>query len=180
VLANQVVGGQFTARINMNLREAKGWTYGANSRISYDLAGGRFLAAAGVRADATGPALTELLGEIAGPAAARPLTAPELDDGRAAIVQAYPLRFESADYLLGQAEAVWRYGLPADWVDGYIARLDAVTLDTATAAWKGKVDPTRLVIVVVGDGATVREGLRTLGRPIIDHDPEGNVLPAKE
>ncbi|MDP2308817.1 MAG: pitrilysin family protein [Pseudomonadota bacterium] len=180
LLANQVVGGQFTARINMNLREAKGWTYGANSGLGYDLAGGRFVASAGVRADVTGPALTELLGEIAGPGAVRPLTAAELDDGRASIVQAWPLRFESPDYLLAQAEAVWRYGLPADWVEGYVGRLGAVTLDTASTAWTGAIDPARLVIVVVGDGATVREGLAALGRPIIEHDPEGTVLPRKE
>jgi zinc protease len=180
LLANQAIGGQFTARINMNLRENKGWTYGARSGLGYDLAGGRLVASAGVRADVTAPALTELLGELAGPGTGRPLTASELDNGRASIVQAWPLRFESPDYLLGQAEAVWRYGLPADWVEGYVGRLGAVSLDTASTAWTGKVDPARLVIVVVGDGATVREGLKALGRPIIEHDPEGNVLPAKE
>ncbi|MDP2316192.1 MAG: pitrilysin family protein [Pseudomonadota bacterium] len=179
LLANQAVGGLFTARINMNLREDKGWTYGARSGLGYDLAGGRFVASAGVRTDVTGPALGEILAEISAPTGARPLTAAEIDDGRASIVQSYPLRFESPDYLLGQAEAVWRYGLPADWVEGYVSRLDAVSLDGATAAWKDKVDPARLVIVVVGDGATVREGLAALGRPIIEHDAEGSVLPKK-
>ncbi len=180
VLANQAVGGLFTARINMNLREDKGWTYGARSGLGYDLAGGRFVASAGVRTDITGPALTEILSELAAPEGPRPLTAAELDDGRASIVQSYPLRFESPDYLLGQAESVWRYGLPSDWVTGYLERLGGTTLEQASAAWGARIDPATLVIVVVGDGATVREGLVALGRPLIEHDPEGNVLPRKE
>jgi predicted Zn-dependent peptidase len=177
LLANQVVGGQFTARLNMNLREAKGWTYGARSGLSYDLAGGRFVASAGIHTEHTGPALAETLAEIEGPRAAKPLTAREFDDGRSAIVQGYPLRFESPDYLLGQEENVWRYALPADWVSGYVARLAVPTLDQAAAAWNSRVDPSRLVVVVVGDLAKIRPELEKLGRPIIVHDPDGNVVP---
>ncbi len=178
ILGNQVVGGQFTARINMNLREAKGYTYGARSGLSYDLAGGRFVASAGVHTEKTGLALVELLSEIAGPAGPRPLTGVELEDARASIVYAWPLRFESPDYLLNQEEAVWRYGLPADWIAGYVERLRGVGLEAAGAAWTGRIDPARLTIVVVGDGAKVREGLRALGRPILEHDVDGAPIAA--
>ena len=63
---------------------------------------------------------------------------------------------------------------------GYLERLGGTTLEQASAAWGARIDPATLVIVVVGDGATVREGLVALGRPLIEHDPEGNVLPRKE
>lgn len=178
VLANQVVGGQFTSRLNMNLRESKGWTYGARSGVSLDLAGGRFVASAGVHTEFTGPAVAETLAEIEGPRAGRPLAAGEVEDGRSAIVQAWPLRFESADYLLTQEESVWRYGLPADWTNGYLGRLNAASLDAAAGAWKERVDPSRLVVVVVGDLAQIRPALQALGRPLIEHDADGNVVPA--
>ncbi len=178
VLANQAVGGQFTARLNMNLREAKGWTYGARSGLSYDLAGGRLVASAGIHTEFTGPALAETLAELQGPREDKPLTAGEVDDGRAALVNGYPLRFESPDYLLGQEEAVWRYGLPADWVGGYLGRLGSASLEEATSAWSARIDPSRLVVVVVGDLAKIRPELEKLGRPLIVHDADGNVAPS--
>ncbi|MFN7142701.1 MAG: M16 family metallopeptidase [Myxococcota bacterium] len=178
LLANQAVGGQFTARLNMNLREEKGWTYGARSGLSYDLAGGRLVASAGIHSEFTGPALAETLGELDGPRGAEPLTATEVEDGRSGIVQAWPLRFESPDYLLGQEESVWRYGLPDDWVSGYLGRISAPTLDAAASTWTGRVDPSRLVVVVVGDLAKIRPDLEKLGRPLIVHDPDGNVVSA--
>ena len=178
LLANQAVGGQFTARLNMNLREAKGWTYGARSGISYDLAGGRFAASAGIVTAHTAEALQETLAELAGPGGARPLTDAEIADARSSIVLGWPLRFESPDYLLGQQEAVWRYGLPADWVTAYVPKLEAVTPASAAKAWNSRVDPSKLVIVVVGDGAVVRESLAKI-RPIVEHDADGRVIAGK-
>jgi predicted Zn-dependent peptidase len=177
VLANQVVGGQFTSRINMNLREQKGYTYGARATVTYDLAGGRFVASTGVHSDKTAPALTELLAELEAPKGARPLTAAELDDARASIVNGFPLRFESPDYLLGQEEAIWRYGLPSDWVAGYLGRLGNTTLEQASTAWTTHFAAPP-IIVVVGDAAVIHDGLAALGHPIILHDPDGNVLAA--
>lgn len=173
LLANQAVGGQFTARLNMNLREEKGWTYGARSSLGYDLAGGRLVASAGVRTDVTGPALSETLSELSGPASRRPLTAAELEDGRSSVVLGWPLRFESPDFQLGQEESVWRYGLPSDWVSGYVSRLNTPTLEQAASAWNTSVPIDRLVIVVVGDVAKIRPDLEKLGRPIVELDADG-------
>ena len=175
-LANQVMGGQFTSRLNMNLREDKGWTYGARSSFSYDLAGGRFVAAAGIHSEHTVEAITEVLKELAGPAGARPLTVEELTDGRAALIQGFPLRFESPDYLLGQAEAMWRYGLPSDWVSKYVERISAPDLAAASNAWKSAIDPAKLTIVVVGDAAQLREPLKGLGWTVVERDADGALL----
>lgn len=175
VLANQAVGGQFTARLNMNLREEKGWTYGARSSIGYDLAGGRFTAGAGIVTEHTVEALRETMAELAGPGGPEPLTDAEIADARSSIVLGWPLRFENPDYLLGQEEAIWRYGLPADWVGSYIPKLEAVTPASAAKAWSSRVDRSNLIIVVVGDGAVVREGLGTIGK-IVEHDADGRVI----
>jgi zinc protease len=175
-LANQVMGGQFTSRLNMNLREQKGWTYGARSGFGYDLVGGRFVASTGVHSEHTVEAIGEVLRELSAPASERPFAAPELDDGRAALVQGFPLRFESPDYLLGQAEAVWRYGLPADWVSTYVQRISAPDLNAASTAWKATIDPSKMTIVVVGDAAKLREPLAGLGWSVIERDTDGAPL----
>jgi zinc protease len=178
-LANMAVGGQFTARLNMNLREDKGWTYGANSGIQFDHAGGRFTARAGIHTDKTLPAVREFWKEIADAAGPRPVTPTELANGRDSLVLGRPLQFESPDWRLGQEESTWRYQLPADWVPAWTSRVQAVTLEQAQNAWK-QLAAAPLVTLVVGDGARVREDLKGLAKeariPFIEHDVEGKVL----
>lgn len=176
LLANQVMGGQFTSRINMNLREQKGWTYGARTSLGYDLAGGRWWASAGVHSDKTVPAIQELFKEIQEATGARPFAGAEVDDARAAIVYSWPLRFESPDYLLAQTENVWRYGLPSDWIAGYPDRLRAVSLDETSTAWTSQIAKESLTMVVVGDAALISGGLEGLGLPIVRRDADGNII----
>jgi predicted Zn-dependent peptidase len=179
VLANMAVGGQFTARLNMNLREEKGWTYGARSGFGFDHAGGRFTASAGVHTDKTVPAVREFWKEIADAAGARPVTAEELANGRDSLVLGRPLQFESPDWRLGQEESTWRYRLPADWVTGWGPRVQGVTLAQAQAAW-ATLAKAPMVTLVVGDGAVVREPLAALaaeaGVPFLERDVDGVVL----
>ena len=77
---------------------------------------------------------------------------------------------------MGGLTGIWRYGLPSDWIKGYPDRVRAVTVDSANAAWKARIDPNKLVIVVVGDAASLREGLATLNLPIVELDRDGNPL----
>ncbi len=178
ILANQVVGGPFTARINMNLREDKGWTYGARGGFTFDHAGGRYLVSTGVRADATVAAIGEILRELRDPAGARPLTAREFEDGRAALLFGRPLQFENPDWRLGQEENRWRYALPDDWVVGYVPRIRAIPMADAQAAWNRVLAAAPLALVVVGDAASLRTPLASLGLPIVEHDVDGNLLPS--
>ena len=179
VLANVAVGGQFTARLNMNLREDKGWTYGARSGIVYDHAGGRFTASAGVHTDKTVPAVREFWREIKDASGPRPLTALELKNGRDALVLGRPLQFESPDWRLGQEESAWRFQLPGDWVPGFTARVDAVTLPDAQGAWN-RLAALPMSTLVVGDGNVVRADLLALakeaGLPFVEHDLDGNLV----
>lgn len=177
-LANQLIGGMFTSRVNLNLREEKGYTYGARTTTAYNLAGTWWTASAPVKAANTVDAMKELVAELGSPAASEPITAPELDAARGGLVYGYPLRFESPGYLLGQLENVWRYGLPGDWIDGYVGRMKAVTVDQAQAAWTSRVDPKALQFVVVGDAASLRGPLGTLGFVVEERDVDGKLLTA--
>jgi predicted Zn-dependent peptidase len=174
-VANMGVGGQFTSRLNLNLREEKGWTYGARCSVSYDLAGGRLVASAGIQTPHTVPAVKEFWKELADPRGVRPLEEGEVAYGRDALAYGRPLRYESADFLLGQEEAIWRYGLPADWTTGFVGRVRGVTTESARAAWVDNIDPAKFVTVVVGDAAVVLEGLKGLGLPVIERDADGNL-----
>ncbi len=175
-VANTAIGGQFASRINLNLREKQGFTYGARTSLGYDLAGGSWGFSSNIRTDATGPALVELFKELREARGERPLVDKEVDEGRGAAVNGYALRFETPDYLLGQVDAMWTYELPADWVSGYLDRARSVTTASAQSAFSSRVDPDKLALVVVGSAAAVRPQLEALGLPVVLHDVDGNVI----
>ncbi len=175
-MANTVLGGIFTSRINLNLREEKGWTYGARSFLYDSHAPSQWLMVSSVERDATADAVAEVLVEVRDLHGDRPLTAEELEFARSNRVHSYPARFERTGFLLGEVASIWRYGLPEDWISGHLPRLRAVTLEGASAAATTHLDPDAMVIVVVGDLATVREPLEALGLPSVDIDREGNLL----
>lgn len=175
VLANQAFGGQFTSRLNLNLREDKGWTYGARSSVGYDLRGGTFTASAGVVSAHAVDSLAELRKELSEMRASRPVAPEEFRRGRDALALGFPLRFENPGYLLSQEENAWRYGLGADWVDTWLPKLGAVTVEQAQAAWVAQVDPGQVQYVMVGDLASMRPGLDALGVPWSVRDVDGNL-----
>ena len=178
-LGNQAFGGMFTARLNMNLREDKGYTYGAHSWTQWDLAPGRWYLGTSVRTDATGASVAEIQSELAftvAGATERPVADEEIEYARANIIQGYPGRFETPSYLLGQLADVWIHDLPADWIEGYISRIDAVTPDAARSAFSEYVATKPLSGVVVGDWAAVGEGLEALGFTIVQLDVDGNPI----
>ncbi len=176
VVANIAMGGQFASRINLNLREQKGFTYGARTSVSYDLAGVNWSFSSGIHTEKTGPALEALFAELAQVEGDRPLTEKEVAEGVGSLVGGWPLRFESPNYLLGQLDVIRTYGLPEDWVSGYLPRVRAVTPASAQAAWASRVDADRLTFVVVGDAAVVRPDLEKLGIVVVPVDVDGTAL----
>ena len=173
-LANMVVGGQFIARINMNLREDKGWTYGAWSWVSYNHMPGLFGAGSSVVTPHTAAAISEILSELSGPTGDAPLTEEEFEAGRGNLLGEWPLKFENPDYLLSRTVDVRRYGLPDDWLSAYPDRIRAVTMEQASEAWASWLDTSRLVILVVGDAEQIKEDLQGLSLPIVMLDADGN------
>lgn len=178
-VANTALGGQFASRINLNLREKQGITYGARTSVGYDMAGGSWGFSANIHTEKTGLGLTEFFGELRAARGDRPLTAAEVEEGRGAALNGYPLRFETPDYMLGQLDAMWTYELPSDWVSGYLDRVRAVSAESAQRALAARVDPDKLALVVVGSAAVVRPQVEALGLPVVVHDVDGNVIGAR-
>jgi zinc protease len=176
MLANMVVGGQFIARINMNLREDKGWTYGASSWVSYSHLPGMFGVGSSVVTPHTAAAIAEILKELDGPSGDAPLTSEEFEAGRGNLLGEWPLKFENPDYLLDRTIDVARYGLSEDWLKTYPDRIRAVQMEQSAEAWSSWLDTSKLVILVVGDSEQLRDGLEELSLPIVTLDADGNPI----
>lgn len=176
-LANLAIGGMFTARLNMKLREEKGWTYGARSGTDESYLPGRWSVSASVVREATADSVALVLDELKKSRGEQPIAAEELEYGRGYLLGTWPLRFENPGALLGELVKTWRYDLPPDWIAGTPMRLRAVTLGQAQEAWNRHIDPEHLDILVVGDAAVVRGPLQALGLPMIELLPDAKPLP---
>ena len=162
LVANMILGGQFVSRINMNLRENKGYTYGARTSFEFRRAPGPFVLHASVQADATADALREAIGEIGAIRGERPVTRQELELGRASLTRGYPRSFETADQVARAAAQLALYGLPDDYFTAFVPRVLALSEDDVTAVAAKHIDPSRLLTVVVGDRDKVLPSLKAL------------------
>lgn len=173
---NAILGGQFSSRINLNLREEKGYTYGARSSFVFRQGPGPFVAATSVQTAVTKEALAELIKELRDITGPRPVTATELEFARENLVRGFPSQFGTTFGLAGQLEEIALYDLPADYFTSYQAKLNAVTVEEVNRVAKKYLDPDHLTIVVVGDRAKIEPGLKTLpfAGTIQYLDAEGN------
>jgi zinc protease len=162
LVANMILGGQFVSRINMNLREDKGYTYGARTAFEFRRAPGPFVLQASVQHDATADALREALGEIRAIRGERPVTRAELELGRASLTRGYPRSFETADQVARGAAQIALYGLPDDYFTTFIPKVLALSEDDVTAIAAKHIDPARLLTVVVGDRDKLAPSLKAL------------------
>ena len=162
LVLNTLLGGQFTSRVNMNLREEKGYTYGARTAFDYRRGAGPFMATAGVQTAVTKESVMEFLKELNGVRGGRPITAQELEFAKQAIIRGYPRGFETPEQISSRLMDVVLYGLPDDYFNNYIGRVRAVTLDDVNRAAGKYLDPSRMAILVVGDRRVIEPGLRSL------------------
>jgi len=158
---NTMLGGLFSSRINMNLREAHGYTYGAFSFFRYYRGIGPFLAGAQVRTDVTAPAAEQLFLELNG-IHSKPLTDAELQLSKDSIIRSLPGNFESADSVNNQLAELWLFGLPLDYYTKLPAQIEGVTSADAQQAAAKYVRPENLLVVAVGDKAKIETGLKDL------------------
>jgi zinc protease len=148
-----ILGGGFTSRINMNLREGKGYTYGARAGFSYSRQYSEMSAGASVRSDATYQSLLEIFAELrALEQATTPPSEPELERERASAVLGLPSRFATAGASLGMFRSLVYYGLPLEYWSSYSAKIEKVTAAEVKAAAKKHLRTGVAVVVVVGDG----------------------------
>lgn len=174
-LMNYQLGAAFNSRINMNLREDKGWTYGARSYFTADEDPGYFVAAAGVRADATDSSVAEFMKEISGYAAGG-ATQEELVFTKNSIGQGDARKYETPDQKAGFIGRILKYKLTPDYVKKQNQILESMTAGEAAALAKKNLPADKLRIVVVGDKELVKPGLEKLGYEIVEIDERGKVI----
>ncbi len=159
---NTVLGGSFTSRLNMKLREEKGYTYGAGSFFDMRLWEGPFVARSGVQPEVTDSAVVEFLAEIRR-IGEEEIPEEELTRGRNYLALRLPQQFESVSDIGARLSELELYGLPDDFYDVYVDRVLETEAAGIRALAERHLDPEEMVIVVVGDRATIEEPLRRLG-----------------
>jgi zinc protease len=176
---NDILGGAFTSRINMNLREDKAWSYGADTTIVQTAAQRPFLAIAPVQTDKTGPAMLEMQRELNEYVGSRSATAEEVTTSKRRSTLTLPGRWETARAVARDIGEIVRFRLPDDYWSRYAELVAAVDVDDVNAAARRVLAPGRLTWVVVGDLGVIEEQVRRLdigGVTIVDAD--GNMLSA--
>jgi predicted Zn-dependent peptidase len=151
VAANMVLGGQFVSRINLNLREGKGFTYGARTSFEFRRLPGPFALQVSVHTAATADAIDESLQEIASIRGARPVTVEELALGVAALTRGYARNFETAEQVARAATQLALYDLPDNYFAEFVPKVEQITVDDVTRVAAEHLDPSRLTTLVVGD-----------------------------
>jgi predicted Zn-dependent peptidase len=162
LVLNIVLGGQFVSRINMNLREDKGYTYGARTSFDFRRGAGPFSVSASVQSDVTVEAVIEALNELQAIRGDRPVTAAELQIGRAALTRGYPRNFETAEQVSRGAAQLALYDLPDDYFSTFVPKVLAIDEAAVTNVAERYIDPARLVTVIVGDREKVAPGVSRL------------------
>jgi predicted Zn-dependent peptidase len=163
VAGNMVLGGQFVSRVNLNLREDKGFTYGARTSFDFRRMPGPFSLQVSVQTAATARAIVESLGEITAIRGTRPITQDELTLGIASLTRGYARNFETADQVARAATQLSLYELPDDYFAQFVPRLEAVTPEEVTRVTDAHIRPERLVTLVVGDLDVIGADLPSLG-----------------
>jgi predicted Zn-dependent peptidase len=161
VALNMVLGGQFVSRINMNLRQDKGYTYGARTAFEFRRAPGPFAMHASVQADATAAAIRETFVELRAIRTDRPVTDEELAAGRAVLTRGYPRNFETSDQIMRAAAQLSLYGLPDDYFSTFVPAVLSLTPADLSRATQ-HLDPARMAVVVVGDREKIAPSLASL------------------
>jgi zinc protease len=160
---NVIFGGKFTSRINLNLRERHGYTYGARSGFAGRRAAGPFEIATAVDNDATAPALAELYGEI-DRIRQEPVSPAELDETKSYLKGLFPLTVETSSELLDRLAEIELYALDDDTFDTYRERLSAVSAADVLRVARAEVRPEDMIVVIVGEAAAVRASLEAMGQ----------------
>jgi zinc protease len=162
VLANSIIGGQFVSRINLNLREQKGFTYGARTAFEFRRMPGPFVLQVGVHTAATAEAIAESIRELSEIRDARPATEEELALGIAALTRGYARNFETADQIARGVMQLALYDLPDDYFAAFVPSIERVTCAEISRVMTKHLDPDRLTTLIVGDVEAIGEDLRRL------------------
>ena len=176
---NTILGGQFQSRLNANIREQKGYSYGVNSIFSFGKGPGAFRAGGAIFSAKTDAALIEFMKELKGIEGDRPITDEELKTAKDNLIQGLPARFASVSAISGSITSLAVQGLPDDYYQNYAKNVSAITKDDLLRVAKKYIDLDHLAIVIVGDRSAVEASLKATNiAPITILDIEGNPVNA--
>lgn len=162
VVMNAVLGGLFSSRINLNLRERHGYTYGAFSHLDWRRHAGPFVVSTAVQSEVTAPAAREAVNEIER-IRQEPVTADELSLATSYLDGVFPIRYETTDAIAGALAALVEYDLPDDFYDTYREQVRNVSAEDVLRVARAHLQPDVLQLLVVGDPDTVRKPVEALG-----------------
>ena len=165
---NTVLGGAFVSRINLNLREDKGYTYGARTGFELRRGIGPFVVQTSVATNATADAVRETLKELRDVSESRPVTPDELSMAKDSVSKGYPRGFETVSQVARSIAQLALHGLPDSYFEDFIPRLSAVTADEVTRVARKYLDMGKMTTVIVGDLDTISRSLGSLdlGEPV--------------
>ena len=173
---NYIFGGQFGARLNMNLRQDKGYSYGYMSSVEWNLGPSMLIAGGGVQTAVTRETVIETLKEFNEILGDRPVTETEYRDAIDGVMRSIPSQFETQFQIISQLTRIVTFDLPDDYFAQYPQRLTETTLEDVRSAGSELLDVDHLNIVIAGDAAEIEPGLSELGLPIVPIDYEGRRL----
>jgi zinc protease len=171
---NEVLGGSFNARMNMNLREDKGWSYGARTIIQDTAAQRPFFAFAPVQTDKTAESMQEIMGEFQDIVGEEPPAADEVSRAKDTRTKTLPGRWETISAIGNDLGQIVRFDLSDDYWDTYARRVNAIEREDVVQAAEDVVHPDEVVWVVVGDRARIEDEIRELGYNVEYVDANGD------
>jgi zinc protease len=171
---NTMLGGMFQSRLNANIREEKGYSYGVSSSFAFGKGPGAFRTGGAIVGDKTDAALVEFMKELRGILGSRPVTDEELATAKESLIQRLPATFASVSAINNSLTNLWAQGLPDDYYQQYSKAVAAVTKDDVLKVAKKYIDMDKLAIVIVGDKASIEAPLKATNvAPIAYLDIEG-------
>lgn len=174
---NTILGGMFQSRLNANIREEKGYSYGVSSNFAYGKGPGAFRAGGDIVTAKSDVALIEFMKELRGIVGSRPITDEELTTAKDALIQRLPGTFASVSSINSAITLLWTQNLPDDYYQQYTKRVAAITKDDVLRVAKQYVTVDNLDIVIVGDRSVIEGPLKATNiAPIAIYDIEGNPI----
>ena len=174
LVMNTMLGGMFQSRLNANIREEKGYSYGVTSNFAFGKGPGAFRTGGDIVGDKTDVALVEFMKELRGMLGERPVTDEELNTAKESLIQRLPATFASVSAINSALTSLWSQGLPDDYFQQYSKAIAAVTKSDVLRVAKKYIEIDRLAIVIVGDRASIEAPLKAKNiAPIAYLDIEG-------
>ena len=175
---NTILGGMFQSRLNANIREEKGYSYGVSSNFAYGKGPGAFRSGGDMVSAKTDAALVEFMKELRGIGGTRAVSDDELKTAKDSLIQRLPGTFESVQSINNALVSLWTQDLPENYYQQYVSRISAVKKEDVVRVAKQYIDLEHLTIVIVGDRASIETPLRSTGiAPIAFMDIEGKPAP---